>query len=343
MIKIDDHADTNLNQLASEYFDALNPLDANGHFDATRSLIGLMRTERIQDQNDNQPDWVAFWDYLLNNKFDNLKDIIKGRPEVLKDKILEINRLFGYNLFSNHRTYNSATFTIFGRRVSKVFNYETFYRKKPLYVTNCSHFRIRFCPYCNETPIPVISILDNLQGPARYQALHHTDHFYPQSRHPYLSLSFFNLIPGCAVCNSQLKGEKQFDIDTHFNPFHKRFDDHITFRLTNLLLSSENDVVIENININGHPNSAIIDFRIINRYNQTYKRQVMILVQGLKNHKSKIIFSMMMQLPFLFPDYNSARNRFLEQYGVPIEQRDINSFALGKLKRDICKQLGLMH
>lgn len=27
------------------------------------------------------------------------------------------------------------------------------------------------------------------------------DHFYPKSKYPYLALSFYNLVPSCAVCN----------------------------------------------------------------------------------------------------------------------------------------------
>lgn len=37
------------------------------------------------------------------------------------------------------------------------------------------------------------------------------DHVLPKSKYPFLSLSFFNLIPSCYVCNSRLKHVKEFD------------------------------------------------------------------------------------------------------------------------------------
>ena len=55
------------------------------------------------------------------------------------------------------------------------------------------------------------------------------DHFYPQSRYPYLSLSFYNLIPSCKSCNSTIKGFRAMDIDSHIHPYLGGFEDDLTF------------------------------------------------------------------------------------------------------------------
>lgn len=188
----------------------------------------------------------------------------------------------------------------------------------------------------------MIAILENLHGDARHQALHHTDHFYPQSRHPYLSLSFFNLIPGCSVCNSHLKKEKQFDIDTHFNPFHKRLDDHIVFQLTNLIVENQDDIRITYQVINGHPDNAVADFQLIKRYEASHKHDVYILMKSLIYHSPKIRASILDQFRALFVNLIVTKERLLEVNRVPCESKDINFYQLGKLKRDICKQLGVL-
>lgn len=51
---------------------------------------------------------------------------------------------------------------------------------------------IKTCVYCNAQY--AITTKDN-------QALYQLDHFYPKSRYPYLSSSFFNLQPCCSICN----------------------------------------------------------------------------------------------------------------------------------------------
>lgn len=45
------------------------------------------------------------------------------------------------------------------------------------------------------------------------------DHFLPKDNNPLLALNFYNLIPSCTVCNSRLKGKKNFKYTTHLSPF----------------------------------------------------------------------------------------------------------------------------
>jgi len=65
--------------------------------------------------------------------------------------------------------------------------------------------KVKVCPYCNEH----YTYLINTSGKSKILA--QFDHFLPSSTHPYLSMSFFNLIPSCGVCNhNKLKYEFLF-------------------------------------------------------------------------------------------------------------------------------------
>ena len=55
------------------------------------------------------------------------------------------------------------------------------------------------------------------------------DHFYPHSHHPFLSLSFFNLIPSCYYCNSSLKSSTKTTPQTHLHPYIEGFGKACTF------------------------------------------------------------------------------------------------------------------
>ena len=90
---------------------------------------------------------------------------------------------------------------------------------------------INTCPYCNRNYIN--TVIDKKGG----QIIRPTfDHFFPQKLHPFLALSFYNLIPSCYFCNSSLKGDDPISIDTHIHPYKEGFDRDATFHIliTNL-------------------------------------------------------------------------------------------------------------
>lgn len=90
------------------------------------------------------------------------------------------------------------------------------------------HLSNRACCYCNKQ---FTLTVNNKTGKLRPQL----DHFYPQSKYPFFSLSMYNLIPSCSSCNSSSKG----DIDTLDNqyrntmlhPYEDELPKNITFSL----------------------------------------------------------------------------------------------------------------
>lgn len=345
MILIDDNTNVNLDTLAEQHYDNLvGPLLANGiNYHATASLVQRIRNRRTIDAAIPNLTRVAFWDYLLNNNFTNLKRIIVSRPDVLKTIIADIYNITGAGLFSNDIDYDNATLTEFGGIVKKIFNYKL-YRSKQECRDNCNQFNLSYCPYCNEQTTQVITEIDNLTWNAERLALLQLDHFYPQSRHPYFAVSFFNLIPGCSPCNAQLKLEKRFDIDTHFNPFQKRFDDTFNFEVKDLTANTEADIEFEYRNKMPYSNNSIVDFKIMTRYNNVAHRRVALkMLNTFKFHSSKINKSLGQQIIGLFTINESKTRLLLEKYNVPLHQREISHVHLGKLKRDIANQLNILN
>jgi len=82
---------------------------------------------------------------------------------------------------------------------------------------------IKTCPYCNRNYITYIPDNNNrVIGPSY-------DHFYIKSKYKYITLSFYNLIPSCYVCNSNLKGSVPFKLDYHIHPHLGGFGDDVVF------------------------------------------------------------------------------------------------------------------
>jgi len=87
-----------------------------------------------------------------------------------------------------------------------------------------NQLEVNTCPYCNRIYTHIIFDNDNKKvlGP-------NFDHFYPQSLHPFLGMSFYNLIPSCYYCNANLKLDRVIKPDTHLHPFIQGFDNDYFF------------------------------------------------------------------------------------------------------------------
>ncbi len=72
------------------------------------------------------------------------------------------------------------------------------------------------CPYCNINFFPEVS---SRSTSTKKIILFEIDHFYKKSTHPWFSMSFYNLIPSCLICNQRLKGKANVGYSTHLHPY----------------------------------------------------------------------------------------------------------------------------
>lgn len=64
-----------------------------------------------------------------------------------------------------------------------------------------SSLNIKTCPYCNR------QYITSYTNKSRKRAASDLDHYYQQSLFPLFSMSLFNFIPSCHICNSLMKGD----------------------------------------------------------------------------------------------------------------------------------------
>lgn len=96
------------------------------------------------------------------------------------------------------------------------------------------------CPYCNRQYITAWKDEND--------ELHTTadlDHYYNKSDFPLFSLSLFNFVPSCQVCNSRMKGEK---LDRTLYPYEEEFGDDARFAIEPKDKKKEIDVWLGNKN-----------------------------------------------------------------------------------------------
>lgn len=191
---------------------------------------------------------------------------------------------------------------------------------------------VPICPYCNEQYIYTV-FTDNNQPVTRPEF----DHFKKKSKYPKLQLSLLNLVPSCHICNSTLKGQKDFDETTHINPYKLDFDSIMKFdlKLTGSDYLDPNNFEIifiprnKNSKLNKLAYNNINVFKLYYRYKK-HKDEVVELAKAKKNYdimKKKEI-----------ADILGQSNIFSEEILFPEKNCKINERPLGKLKRDISQK-----
>ena len=132
----------------------------------------------VKNESDEYIEYVEWKNKKNKTDEENRVGNIKYKNEIEKEK--KRNRV--YNLLGYESLYNTIR--------------DSNWNASEL----CHRLEISICPYCNRQYITTASkVLDD--GSEKWVARPQLDHFYPKSKYPFLSCSFFNLIPSCPACN----------------------------------------------------------------------------------------------------------------------------------------------
>lgn len=209
-----------------------------------------------------------------------------------------------------------------------------------------SSLGVEVCPYCNRQYIN--SWKETLNKQVHITA--DLDHFYPKSKFPLFSLSLFNFIPSCQICNQRMKGG---NFSSMIYPFEEKFGSDAVFVIDNIGLSSYEELKIlqgtmsENINISFLINSSASD-EIKNKINRSIEQfKLKEIYQSHSNYVAELlvkkrIYSDGTYLEMLknqFGDLNlNERELDMFLYGFNWQDgEDINK-PLSKLTYDIIKR-----
>lgn len=138
----------------------------------------------------------------------------------------------------------------------KIFRYDALKYEKKCQEESTAYWlqrqlEVKVCPYCNRM------YTTTLFGEHRIRP--DFDHFYPQSKYPYLAVSLFNLIPSCSMCNRKKSNkaevfteEKGENFSSIIYPYDESFDEpqrRISFRVISskkeVMMGQSNEFVIE--------------------------------------------------------------------------------------------------
>lgn len=118
--------------------------------------------------------------------------------------------------------------TDLGMAVLEAFNFDNY--RKNILVEVARRLNVKSCPYCNMhyTLYANEPRKRSVNKLARFQF----DHFFDKAQYPMLSMSFYNLIPSCGVCN---QGKSTGQLALEYNPYYSDIHWQFHFELTDPL------------------------------------------------------------------------------------------------------------
>ncbi|MBP5505208.1 MAG: hypothetical protein J6X89_03805 [Bacteroidales bacterium] len=172
------------------------------------------------------------------------------------------------------------------------------------------------------------------------------DHWFPKITHPLLSLSLFNLIPSCHICNSSVKGSDEYTLDTHIHPYvHEDGHPDFTFKVA---AAAKKELLWEVI-LDAAPRSkeekTIHDLCL----NEIYSMHGTTEVNDLMEFKHKYPTGYLKQLmqDVLKKAVDNGQMLTLEEvyrmlFGVELKEEKFLNRPLSKMKHDILHEMGVI-
>lgn len=277
----------------------------------------------------------------------NIQKILISEPKDL-EKIINEFTAKGYQ--SRIYDFKNNKLKKIGLTISKIFNYEGF-RNSNKSIWLSKELNIKTCVYCNTQY--ALTVEHN----GKTKLLFHFDHFFPKSVYPYLSLSYYNLIPCCASCNMS-KSNKPYKISDNIHPYVDSLDEIAKYEAT------PKSLVEFLLDINKNENKIKLQLNIRNKYLgdlitenklETYKNEFKVETQY--QHFNDVVGETYLKGLF----YNSYRKKelvsFFQKYNVTIltqeiihrfivgnytEEKDLLKRPLAKMMKDISEDFNLI-
>ncbi|SFZ80256.1 hypothetical protein [Tenacibaculum maritimum] len=141
---------------------------------------------------------------LFNN--DLIKELIISKPKRLNEINNQLKQKY------NDLGYTEEQFNIETKNIFINSGYTNWFLSKKMNYRLAKLLNKHTCTYCNRE---YIFVYKKNKGKGLVPQF---DHWFPKTHHPLLSLSFYNLIPSCATCNT-IKAEEEFSLDHHLHPY----------------------------------------------------------------------------------------------------------------------------
>lgn len=257
--------------------------------------------------------------------FDDIEEIIRANPnrlcEIWNEKSLAYSNLPGKSIDD------------FKKQAVKLFvdsGYTDWFLKERKNYVLANLLNQHTCNYCNREYIFIYEKKGKGMVPQ-------FDHWFPKQDFPLLALSFYNLIPSCATCNT-IKSTENLNLINHLHPY---IDNDIasSYSFSYLALSAtKNQIIFKNnslLNTKGIDTVKSLNLDLIYRGHSDKELQDLI---DLRYKYSTNYLNILLEK--MFPDIEiSKEERYRLIFGIEIEKENYHKRIFSKFKNDIIKEL----
>lgn len=216
-------------------------------------------------------------------------------------------------------TLNSLKNTNLKNTLEKIFNYS---RDRDKIASKFIEADFRVCIYCNR------NFISNFNTKKTKRATFTLDHFYQKEKITIFALSLYNLIPSCAVCNTNIKNTR--DVEHYENPYSSNYNFH-----NNAKFKLMPNYKVKLISSNLKCKKYIRDFYHNEIYN-THSLEVKEFVQRRDIFTDDFI----KKISELTKHSESRIKNFI--FGDVIYKKELDNESLSKLKVDLSKELKII-
>lgn len=163
------------------------------------------------------------------------------------------------------------------------------------------------------------------------------DHWFPQSLFPLMSLSFYNLIPSCTVCNSSAKLDDIWMLSTHIHPYLTNLDvPKFKFRYKADLNSSW---IIDFEDLTTNEDNTIKSLCLQDVYQMHSDLEVADLIELATKNNGSYLKQLYGTVLSLYADGVDKIKAYRLLLGTEMIRENYKNRPLSKLKRDIIAQI----
>lgn len=213
------------------------------------------------------------------------------------------------------------------KKLQEIFNYNTLISGNKDNSYKIAEIKGRnTCTYCNR------QYTITLEEDGGFITRPQFDHWFPKNVFPLLSLSFYNLIPSCSICNTTTKRDRIFSFKEFIHPY-KRSSPETDFRFS-YLPDGKGGWKIDLYNLKGVEKETFEVFKLKDIYNYHYKLEAKDLLDlAIKKNGTYIKWLLNdMKEKEIAPSYEEAY-RLL--FGTEYDIKKVLDRPFSKLKRDL--------
>ena len=194
------------------------------------------------------------------------------------------------------------------------------------------------CVYCNrQYTFSIVrgqgkNDVDRIARPA-------LDHWYPKSLFPLMSLSYYNLIPSCTICNSSVKRDGLWTLETHIHPYVTKISEPgFSFRYKPDVNSTW-EVVLDGLDGDARVKKTAEDLCLTEAYQCHSELEIADLLEIARKHNVTYLRQVYQIILEKLGNGVDKEKAYRLLFGTEMMSNKFKNRPFSKLKRDILAQL----